>query len=74
MGRRFCAVQVFSPQAKTLAQAESISAEHLKLRVEAASGRRNPKRRTALRLSFFLVTRRGFEPRTHCLKGSCSAD
>ena len=21
-----------------------------------------------------LVTRRGFEPRTHCLKGSCSAD
>ena len=22
----------------------------------------------------FLVTRRGFEPRTHCLKGSCSAD
>ena len=29
MGRRFCAVQVFSPQAKTLAQAESISAEHL---------------------------------------------
>jgi len=24
-------------------------------------------------VSFFLVTRRGFEPRTHCLKGSCSA-
>ena len=23
---------------------------------------------------FCLVTRRGFEPRTHCLKGSCSAD
>ena len=23
---------------------------------------------------FFLVTRRGFEPRTHCLKGSCSAN
>ncbi len=23
---------------------------------------------------FSLVTRRGFEPRTHCLKGSCSAD
>src|SRR5699024_3097312 len=22
----------------------------------------------------FMVTRRGFEPRTHCLKGSCSAD
>ena len=21
-----------------------------------------------------VVTRRGFEPRTHCLKGSCSAD
>lgn len=25
-------------------------------------------------LFFFLVTRRGFEPRTHCLKGSCSAN
>lgn len=24
-------------------------------------------------MSFFVVTRRGFEPRTHCLKGSCSA-
>ena len=24
-------------------------------------------------VSAFLVTRRGFEPRTHCLKGSCSA-
>ena len=24
--------------------------------------------------SFYLVTRRGFEPRTHCLKGSCSAN
>ena len=24
--------------------------------------------------SIKLVTRRGFEPRTHCLKGSCSAD
>ena len=29
MGRRFCAVQVFSPQAKTLAQAKFTSAEHL---------------------------------------------
>ena len=28
----------------------------------------------ALQLQGFqLVTRRGFEPRTHCLKGSCSA-
>ncbi len=23
--------------------------------------------------AFQMVTRRGFEPRTHCLKGSCSA-
>jgi hypothetical protein len=28
----------------------------------------------ARRSVLFLVTRRGFEPRTHCLKGSCSAN
>ena len=27
-----------------------------------------------LMCAVFLVTRRGFEPRTHCLKGSCSAN
>ena len=31
------------------------------------------KKDTTKVVSFFLVTRRGFEPRTHCLKGSCSA-
>ena len=30
VGRRFCAVQVFSPRAKTLAQGEFTSPEHLK--------------------------------------------
>ena len=30
MGRRVSAVQAFSPEAKTLAQAEFISAEHVK--------------------------------------------
>ncbi len=33
---------------------------------------KNPQAVAAQGLS--LVTRRGFEPRTHCLKGSCSAD
>ncbi len=30
--------------------------------------------RTVAAQGIYLVTRRGFEPRTHCLKGSCSAD
>ena len=33
-----------------------------------------PKKGIPTRGCLFLVTRRGFEPRTHCLKGSCSAD
>ena len=32
------------------------------------------KEKALAEASAFLVTRRGFEPRTHCLKGSCSAD
>ena len=32
-----------------------------------------PTKKDIQRMSFFVVTRRGFEPRTHCLKGSCSA-
>ena len=32
------------------------------------------KNQTPRRASGLLVTRRGFEPRTHCLKGSCSTD
>ena len=45
--RRFCGVQVFSPKAKTLAEAEFISAEHSNhRRVERANGLLNPKRKT----------------------------
>ena len=45
--RRFCGVQAFSPKAKTLAEAEFISAEHLNhRRVERANGPRNQKRKT----------------------------
>ena len=29
-----------------------------------------PTKKDIQRMSFFVVTRRGFEPRTHCLKGS----
>ena len=47
-GRRVCAVQAFLPQAKILAEAEFTSAEHFKhRRVKAASGRRNPQKRTS---------------------------
>ena len=56
--RRFCGVQAFSPKAKTLAEAEFISAEHLNhRRVERANGPRNPKRKTrhmSYVVSFFL--------------------
>ena len=58
VGRRFCNLRAFWPQAKTSAQAEFSSAEHLNLlRVEAAFGRRNPKRNTSLSagVSFCLV-------------------
>ena len=43
-------------------------------RVEPPYGRRNPKRKTRLSVSFFLVTQRRFELWTPCLKGRCSAD
>ena len=47
--RRFCGVQAFSPKAKTLAEAEFISAEHLNhRRVERANGPRNPKQKDIL--------------------------
>ena len=36
--------------------------------------RREAKKPTPEWVLAFLVTRRGFEPRTHCLKGSCSAN
>ncbi len=42
--------------------------------VKIAGGGAEAKKKDTLCVSFFLVTRRGFEPRTHCLKGSCSAD
>ena len=73
-GGAFAPYKCFRRRRKPWRRRNSLPPSILKLRMEAASGRRNPKRRTALRLSFFLVTRRGFEPRTHCLKGSCSAD
>ena len=38
------------------------------------SGDPTNKRPGILRFRGCLVTRRGFEPRTHCLKGSCSAN
>ena len=55
--RRFCAVQAFWPKAKTLAQAEFTSAEHLKStgwRPPPAAG--TQKRRTSDRMSFFFGT------------------
>ena len=63
VGRRFCAVQAFSPAAKTLAQAEFISAEHFQEKGGGGFQPPKPKRRTSFRMSFFLVTRRGFYPR-----------
>lgn len=43
--------------------------------VRIPSDHRNEKRPPPKAMtSFCLVTRRGFEPRTHCLKGSCSAN
>ena len=52
-GRRVCAVQAFLPQAKILAEAEFTSAEHFNhRRVEAASGRRNPQKRTSIGCPF----------------------
>lgn len=46
-GRRICAVQAFSPEAKTLAEGQFTCPEHFNYRrVEPPSGRRNPKRKT----------------------------
>ena len=44
-GRRFCAVQAFSPRAKTLAQGEFISPEHFNQTGEGGFSRRNPKQK-----------------------------
>ena len=46
------------------------SAPHLIVRIPAY----HAKRGRCKCIFLFLVTRRGFEPRTHCLKGSCSAN
>ena len=60
---------------KASAQAEFISAEHINQKGGAALWAAEPKKEdTTCVVSFFLVTRRRFELRTHCLKGSCSAD
>ena len=48
VGRRFCAVQVFSPQAKTLAQAEFISAEHLNQKDGGGLWPPEPKKKDSL--------------------------
>ena len=64
-GWRLCAVQAFSPQAKILAQAESISAEHLNhRRVEPPFGRRNPKEKDICfaDVLFFWCARRESNP------------
>ena len=64
-GWRLCAVQAFSPQAKILAQAEFISAEHLNhRRVEPPFGRRNPKEKDTCfaDVLFFWCARRESNP------------
>ena len=77
-GGAFAPEQAFWPKAKTLAQGQFICPEHVK-----SKGRRPPNAAGTHNkghdqvVSFVvvtLVTRRGFEPRTHCLKGSCSAN
>ena len=74
VGRRLCAVQAFWPEAKTLAQAEFISAEHCDhRRVEPPFGRRNPKKKdTPCGVSFFLVDLIGFEPTTPTMRMWCA--
>ena len=74
-GRRICAVQAFwAAGPKPWRRANSFRPSILIRRVEAASAAETQKKGHDQVVSFFLVTRRGFEPRTHCLKGSCSAD
>lgn len=47
-GWRVCAVQAFLPQARILAEGKFTCPEHFNhRRVEAASGRRNPQKRTS---------------------------
>ena len=62
--RRFCAVQAFSPLAKTLAQGEFSSPEHLKS-PEGGAGLwpAEPKQKDTLKsVSFCLAQKEGFEP------------
>ena len=58
VGRRWCAAQVFSPRAKTLAQAEFISAEHGKKPMATKA------KAPAFAGAFALVRLKGFEPPT----------
>ena len=62
VGRRFCAVQVFSPRAKTLAQGEFTSPEHFNhRRAEPTFGRRSQKKKDICfqQMSFFFGTPEG---------------
>ena len=52
--RRFCAVQAFSPQAKTLAQGEFISPEHFKSKGGAALRAVKPKKKDICNADVFL--------------------
>ena len=52
--RRFCAVQAFSPQVKTLAQGEFISPEHFKSKGGAALRAAKPKKKDICKADVFL--------------------
>ena len=47
---------------------------YLNIRAEKAQKQLMPLAKRQWHQLFFMVSHRGFEPRTHCLKGNCSAD
>ncbi len=57
--RRECAVQAFSPQAKTLAQGEFISPEHFKSKGGGRLGRPKPQKKDMTHGHVFLLGRDG---------------
>ena len=57
--RRECAVQAFSPQAKTLAQGEFISPEHFKSKGGGRLGRPKPQKKDMTHGHAFLLGRDG---------------